>query len=311
MHKARLFSVASVLVVLNGVGIKYSMHVNSSRQQLYEKTMFNPNSVYSSAASQKMTGPITATTSTVFQVGSVDDQLMDNLRDGDVLLFRRKWFYEHIPAAALLLLYRYFLDSDYDHCGVIVCDKFGKPHLLELTPLGGYKIRPYDRRLIMSQAENIMILSLAREKPTRGLQSLMEYARNLASSSSDNKNDFASSEDFRFSAAGVVQTAGGLLSIGWNSIIVGLSRTGLIERNTTEQWMRYQCPSVHMLILCLPFLGLSVSSESKQSPKAMSCASLLRGDLIVEESNGATRRYRYGQSGCTLEVRSRTGGSYV
>jgi hypothetical protein len=49
--------------------------------------------------------------------------------------------------------------SDFDHCGVIVKDKFGVPYVYELTPFGA-KLRLYSARILHSQARQILVIPM-------------------------------------------------------------------------------------------------------------------------------------------------------
>ena len=55
-------------------------------------------------------------------VGSVDDQLQDSLRPGDVLLIRREPYRHHIPTALALIAYHWLYQSDFDLSAVVVRD---------------------------------------------------------------------------------------------------------------------------------------------------------------------------------------------
>jgi len=97
---------------------------------------------------------------TKFDIGSTEDRIMDGLSTGDVILFRRKWYNYHIPAAFTIASYRYkYNNIVYDHAGIIIEDTHGTPYLLENT-FSGIKLRPYDSRMIYSKAQEIILLPL-------------------------------------------------------------------------------------------------------------------------------------------------------
>ncbi len=95
-----------------------------------------------------------------FSPGSADELLQDSLKTGDLLLFSRRWYYYHIPEAIMIKFYQTLLDTEYDHVGVIVCDKYGEPSVLEKTYFGGYKLRPFSERIAYSKAHQISLVML-------------------------------------------------------------------------------------------------------------------------------------------------------
>ena len=50
-------------------------------------------------------------------------------------------------------------DGDFDHCGIIVKDKYGCPYVYELTH-NGAKIYPYSARVIRSKARQIIVVPI-------------------------------------------------------------------------------------------------------------------------------------------------------
>ncbi len=95
-----------------------------------------------------------------FSPGSADELLQDSLKTGDLLLFSRRWYRYHLPEALSIKLYQTFLNTDYDHVGVIICDKYGEPSVLEKTYWGGYKLRPFSERIAYSRSHQISLLML-------------------------------------------------------------------------------------------------------------------------------------------------------
>lgn len=96
-----------------------------------------------------------------FRPGRVDDVMMDNMQTGDVVMFRRIWYYNYFPAAISILLYRKITGCDFDHLGVVVLDKLGTAWLIERTPFhkGAVCSRLADR-LKLSEAEIITMVPI-------------------------------------------------------------------------------------------------------------------------------------------------------
>jgi hypothetical protein len=111
---------------------------------------------------------------TLFYVASTDDQIMDSLRTGDVLLFRRDCFFA-TPAAAIRCacnqrkeaVARVAASQDvypFDHCAVVLADHLGTPMVLEVGPDGKAATTPYDRRILSSRASDIVLRRLDGER---------------------------------------------------------------------------------------------------------------------------------------------------
>ncbi len=95
-----------------------------------------------------------------FSAGSADDMLKEKLRAGDVIVFSRRWYNYHAPQALAIKLYQLLHDTPYDHIGVIVTDKFGEPYLFEQTFFRGYRIRPFEPRILYSRAHQVTAIML-------------------------------------------------------------------------------------------------------------------------------------------------------
>lgn len=95
-----------------------------------------------------------------FRVGTVDDIVADNLQTGDILLFKRKWFYHYLPMALNILFYQYITESEFDHAGVVVTDKFGKVWVVENTPFKGVQCRTFNERVAYSESQSITLIPL-------------------------------------------------------------------------------------------------------------------------------------------------------
>lgn len=101
-----------------------------------------------------------------FALGSAEDSLMNDLKTGDVVLFNRKWYTYHIPAALLIKAYSYMNNTIYDHAGVVVVDNLGRYFLFENSMFSGYQLRPLDTRILKSFSQNIVAVPL---RPNREL----------------------------------------------------------------------------------------------------------------------------------------------
>jgi hypothetical protein len=86
--------------------------------------------------------------------------MTEEVRTGDLVLFSRKWYCYCLPMAASIRLYTYSFGCDYDHAGIIVLGDDGTPHVFELTPFGGYKLRSFEERIRHSQSTHIIVIPL-------------------------------------------------------------------------------------------------------------------------------------------------------
>ncbi|CAN0039485.1 unnamed protein product [Scytosiphon promiscuus] len=92
-----------------------------------------------------------------FSIGSADDVLAEELKTGDVLLFSRRWTQMLPGGAALTALKQRVFDTRFDHAGVVVADRFGTPHVAEVT-YTGIKLRRFDERILRSKCNEIMLI---------------------------------------------------------------------------------------------------------------------------------------------------------
>ena len=96
----------------------------------------------------------------IFWPGSADFEMNERLSMGDLVVFGRRWYYYHIPEALLIKTYKLIHWTDLDHCGVIITDNNGTPHVLESSFFGGYKLRTFEKRTLYSKAEQIIVIHL-------------------------------------------------------------------------------------------------------------------------------------------------------
>ena len=95
-----------------------------------------------------------------FAAGSAEERLMNKLQTGDVAMFRRKWHNYHIPGAVLISAYQSICKSRFDHCGIVIEDNHGNYYLYENTLFGGYKLRPFDARILHSLSSPIEVVPM-------------------------------------------------------------------------------------------------------------------------------------------------------
>ena len=96
----------------------------------------------------------------LFSPGSGDEVVKNGLATGDVVLFNRRWYRYHLPEALCIKAYQQLMGTDFDHVGVIVCDKYGTPHVFENSFFGGCTLRPFEQRVLKSKAQQIVVLPL-------------------------------------------------------------------------------------------------------------------------------------------------------
>lgn len=95
-----------------------------------------------------------------FSPNGGDEVLQDGLQTGDVVLFHRRWYRYHLPEALCICLYQALHGTAFDHCGVVVCDRYGAPQIFESTFFGGCKLRAYEPRILHSQSQQILLIPL-------------------------------------------------------------------------------------------------------------------------------------------------------
>ena len=95
-----------------------------------------------------------------FSPNGGDEILQNGLQTGDIMLFQRRWYRYHLPEALCIGLYQLWHKTPFDHCGMIVCDKYGAPHVFESTFFAGCKLRPFEPRVLLSQSQQIILIPL-------------------------------------------------------------------------------------------------------------------------------------------------------
>lgn len=125
-----------------------------------------------------------------FPEGSTEASLMDALSSGDIILFRRAWYDYRTPAAMLIALHKKVCGVTFDHAGIVVESRQGTPYLLETT-FSGTKLRPYEHRILSSEAKDILLVPT---KPRIDLSNdqrsaLFDYASKYATTQTCDTNE--------------------------------------------------------------------------------------------------------------------------
>lgn len=96
-----------------------------------------------------------------FDVGSIDDRISDELHTGDIILYSRRWYHNHLPMALFIQLYQLVFDCYFDHAGVVILDPTnGTPYVLELSQFGHPTLTKYSNLILLSTASQINILPI-------------------------------------------------------------------------------------------------------------------------------------------------------
>ena len=115
-----------------------------------------------------------------FDLGSVDDMLSDNLNSGDLVLFSRRWYHNHIPMVICSKLYQTIHKTDFDHIGIVIMgNKGGEPLLYELNPFDKPTLRLFSEVVMKSESHQILLIPLSPriEFSLTQKENLLEYAR--------------------------------------------------------------------------------------------------------------------------------------
>ena len=132
---------------------------------------------------------------TRFAAGSVEEMVSNRLKTGDLIFFRRNPVLMQPPFALLCLAGRKVLGEpqaenpdksdenaggaeEYDHVGAIVKDRFGTPHVLEVT-FRGVRLRRFDERIAWSKSDEITCVPLNKPLSDGLRQKADRWARSL------------------------------------------------------------------------------------------------------------------------------------
>lgn len=224
-----------------------------------------------------------------FSLGSADDIIQDNLCSGDVVLFSRRWYRYHIPMAIAIKWYQTFYDTEYDHCGVIVQDKFGNPFLFETLPFAGCRLRPFDKRILHSQAHQIVVLPIV-PRDDDDIEQQQQYIQQQKNSKGgtmgvklpkktetlqSKKSITATRKELLFNFA---QTASNAPP---SNPVFDAECIGQLKRLSTALWMkvfpnnsmlvkRSSCVNAELFITSLSCLGIRVQQKGEVHPNRVS-----------------------------------------
>ncbi|KAJ1404836.1 hypothetical protein B484DRAFT_457215 [Ochromonadaceae sp. CCMP2298] len=130
-----------------------------------------------------------------FQLGSADDLIGESLGSGDIILFSRPWYKYHLPVGLMVASYKALFGSDFDHGGVVVVNDVGVPYVLEKTPFGGVKYRPFEDRILQSESAHIIVIPFEppRELTAAQRAALKQHVASIVKGGSSEQNSELSS----------------------------------------------------------------------------------------------------------------------
>jgi hypothetical protein len=195
-----------------------------------------------------------------FNLGSADDIVRDNLRTGDVVLFNRRWYHYHIPMAIVIKLYQIINNSNFDHCGIIVQDKLGVPHVFESTPFGGCSLYKFENRILVSQSHQIIVIPLF-SKQDKGItidqrEDMHNYSMDIINNKKINSEFFGLTKN----------------------IIITILKSTPLRSNLKDI---YSCSNTELVINSWKKLGLNVSTL-EQNIELTTIKSLIDRRIILK-----------------------------
>jgi hypothetical protein len=197
----------------------------------------------------------------LFGPGTADEILTDNLKSGDVVLFSRRWYNYHIPAAICIKMYQMIHKTEYDHCGVIICDNDGVPSLYELSLYGRLTIEPFSNRILRSKAHQIVLVPIfpRTDFSTAERLRLVKYARDEVLVS----NAFPE----------CVSLGLGILYSGFLSIFGEEIAPKFISKYLGKS---FECPNAQIVLDCWHQLDIDLKDQRLQ--QRLTCMEILNGD---------------------------------
>ena len=223
----------------------------------------------------------------VFGLGTADDLLMDNLSSGDVVLFSRRWYNYHLPAAVFIKLYQYIHDTEYDHCGVIICDDSGVPSIYELSLHGRLTISPFSDRIIRSRAHQIVLIPILPRTSFSSIErnKLADYAKDQLKSSGAYPE--------------CISLGLGLLYSGFMAIFGDEVAPKFISQFIGRS---FECPNAQVVLDCWRQLNIDLKDESLR--QKLTCINLLNGGSDVELSYHKPGNYEVLSLGGNIIIRT-------
>ena len=198
---------------------------------------------------------------TRFEEGSMEEQFMDALGTGDVILFKRAWHDYHFPDFVSVGMYRALARATFDHAGVIVEDRKGEPFLLEKT-FSGVRMRPYEQRVLRSEAKEIVLVPL---KPRPDLNNEQREAM------------FALAEEYAALHADEKETPG---------LIEGTLHHLKHFKSASSSTPHYTCPSSSVVLAFLRTLRDELGCEKEKEKGRMEA----RGGIVSDDFFGDAER---------------------
>ena len=201
----------------------------------------------------------------VFGLGTADDILMDNLSSGDVVLFSRRWYNYHLPAAMFIKIYQIIHDTEYDHCGVIICDDTGVPSIYELSLHGRLIISPFSDRILRSRAHQIVLIPILPRTSFSNNErnKLANYAKGQLTTSTAYPECISLGLGLLYS--GFMTIFGDEIAPNFLSQFVGRS---------------FECPNAQVVLDCWRELNIDLKDEHLR--QKLTCINLLNGGSDVE-----------------------------
>jgi hypothetical protein len=181
-----------------------------------------------------------------FKLGSADDIIMDNLQTGDLIIFNRIWYKYYIPTALMIFGYKYFFDADFDHCGIIVTNN-GIPYVFEITPMLGYKLRRFDKRVCISSSDQILIIPL------------IPRSDNIESEKA--VQTFVAEKLYKVKSNEIFENCKCLANYVINFHLSGTSDVAI--RTNNNFGITVNCPSAKLILETYEKLGIEISDENK------------------------------------------------
>ena len=160
---------------------------------LYSASVIGVHSAFIEYSKNEKAMKISKISNTAMSVGSAEDIILDSIHTGDIILFQRKWYKQHLPMALSIMMYRYLHSSDFDHVGVCI-EYDGVPFIWERTPFSGYRLRSLQDRLSRSDAKQIVVLPMNLDNfiSPEARQPLLSYCKAQAKSSNMMSNELIS-----------------------------------------------------------------------------------------------------------------------
>lgn len=202
------------------------------------------NQVHFQKAERQLHAELNTSIPAEFRVGGTDDQIMDCMHSGDVIVMRKKLHLQYLPVALYAYLYRWLFQAECDHLAVIAVDKVGRVYLVENTAFSGVKIRPFKDRIAHSQSELIVFFPM---EPTERKINIDPLIKKVSDGTLISKPE-------------VWTFAAGLTSYLWSK---ALQRVGVTQQSSET----YFCPNSLFAKETLAAMGFEMKLTSDSLPE--------------------------------------------